>query len=285
MAPARTMWSRQKPLAREGGSGAGPPELHPARDDHTGAVRKVETVDRAMRLLQLFVRHEQELTVGALAAQLGVHHTSASRLAGTMVDRGFLERVPGSEALRLGPEIARLGMLAVASRDLVRDAREAMSELAEQTGETVVLSVLDHLEAVDVAQEDSSHRIGTRNWSGQRSPLHASSNGKVFLAFAGIDLHRLPRPTLTPRTITRLDDLRAEIERTRERGWGAARSELELGLNGIAVPVWDGEDRCVAALSVSGPEYRLPEPKLPEVAELARAAAARIGRRLGRAAD
>ncbi len=248
-------------------------------------MRKVETVDRALRLLQLFVGHEQELTVGALAAQLGVHHTSISRLAGTMVDRGFLERVPGSEALRLGPEIARLGMLAVASRDLVRDAREAMSELAEQTGETVVLSVLDHMEAVDVIQEDSSHRIGTRNWSGQRSPLHASSNGKVFLAFAGIDLHKLPRPALTPQTITRLADLRAEIQRTRERGWGAARGELELGLNGIAVPVWDGEDRCLAALSVSGPEYRLPEPKLPEIAELARAAAARIGRRLGRAAD
>lgn len=248
-------------------------------------MRTLETVDRALQLLQTFERPGQELTVSAFATRLGIHRSSASRLAATLAERGFLQRASGSEAFRLGPEVGRLGMLMVASRNLTVDAREAMVELADETGETVVLSVLDKGQALDIAQvHGAGHLIGGQNWLGRRAPLHASSDGKVLLAFADVDLSDLELPAATQHTITDLDELRAEVARVRDRGWATAVGELEDGLRGVAVPVWDHTDQCVAALSVSGPEYRLSDQRLSEIASLAQAAARKISGRLGHVA-
>lgn len=244
-------------------------------------MRTLETVDRALRLLGEFDHPGQELTVGALASRLGIHRSGASRLAGTLAERGFLERSPGTDAFRLGPELRRLGMLAVASSDLVDQARPVMVELAERVGETVVLSVLDGLEAVDVAQVDGPRLVGARKWIGQRSPLHASSDGKVLLACCDVDLSALTLTALTGRTAASRPAVEAEVRLARERGWAGAVGELEEGLNGAAAPVWDGQGRCVGALSVSAPEYRLPEDGLPALATDVRAAADRLSAQLG----
>jgi DNA-binding IclR family transcriptional regulator len=247
-------------------------------------MRTLETVDRALRMLQLFDHAGQEMTVSALAAGLGMHRSSASRFAATLAERGFLERATGGEAFRLGPEIGRLGMLSIADRDLVTDAQPVMQRLAERTGETVVLSVLDQGEALNIAQADGAYLVGTRKWKGRRATLHSSSDGKVFLAFADVD--PTARAMLPPPadTIARKKELSAEIEQVRHQGWAASRGELEEGLHGVAVPVRDHLGRCVAALSVSGPDYRLPTERLHEVAAVVTEAAEEISTRLGYAA-
>ncbi|SRR5579875_43761 len=249
-------------------------------------MRTLETVDRALQVLLAFDRGAGgELTVTALASHLGIHRSSASRLAATLAQRGFLERVSGSEAFRLGPTLGRLGLLALGGRGLISESRAAMERLAEETGETVVLSVLEGSEAVDVAQVSGRYLIGARNWIGRRSPLHASSDGKVFLAFA----KARPAPgrlvALTQRTIVDRRRLAIEISRTRERGWASVEGELEEGLNGVAAPVFEAGARCVAALSVSGPAYRVRAESLARLAALALARADEIGARLGRLSD
>jgi DNA-binding IclR family transcriptional regulator len=249
-------------------------------------MRTLETVDRALQLLLAFeVTEQRELTVAAIAAHMGIHRSSASRLAATLAHRGFLERAPGSEAFRLGPALGRLGLLGLEARRLIGVSREVMEGLADATGETVVLSVLEGGEAVDVAQSSGPHLMGTRNWLGRRSPLHATSDGKVFLAFAGASPREGSLPALTPRTITDRGKLASEIERMRRDGWTRVVGEFEEGLNGVAVPVFDPFDRCVAALSVSGPAYRLRRGRMPEIAAAALDAAAEIGARLGRPAS
>lgn len=243
-------------------------------------VRTLETVDRALQLLLAFDgANGGDLTVAAMAARLGIHRSSASRLAATLAERGFLERVPGSEAFRLGPAITRLGAVAVGGRGLVDAARPVMEALAAETGEAAVLSVLDDGEAVDVAQVDGHHRVGTRDWVGRRSPLHASSDGKVLLAFAGA--RPGPLRALTPATRTARDALGTEVEAVRHRGWATVEGELEEGLNGVAAPVRDAGGRCVAALSVSGPAYRMPPERLAALGPRLREAAERIGSALG----
>ena len=159
-------------------------------------MRTLETVDRALKLLLAFESEEdRELPVAALAARLGIHRSSASRLAATLAQSGFLERAPGTE-------VGRLGLRALGAHDLVTAAQPIAESLADETGETVVLSVLEGEESVDVAQASGRHLIAMRNWIGRRSPLHASSDGKVLLAFA--DTRALPAqlPVLTERTIT-----------------------------------------------------------------------------------
>lgn len=233
-------------------------------------MRTLETVDRALVMLLAFEGDEgQELTVAALAAHVGVHRSSASRLAATLAQRGFLERAPGSEAFRLGPAIRRLGLLGAAGPSLADAAREPMERLADETRETVVLSVAEADHVVDVAQVSGPFLVGARNWVGRRTPAHACSDGKVLLAFGAAP------PSARA--------LREELEEVRARGWATAVGEFEEGLNGVAVPVWDAAERCVAALSVSGPAYRLPAERLTEVATLVERRAREISTRLGRA--
>lgn len=235
----------------------------------------VQTVDRALLLLLAFERDGEELGVTELASRLGVHKSTASRLAATLEARGFLERSE-RDAFRLGAELARLGRLALRGRDLVDLARAAMVELAETTGETVNLAVAEQNEVVNVAQVDGRHMVGIGSWTGRRTPPHCTANGKVLLTWAGS-----PEPdrfeAFTDRTIVSRAELAAEVERVRARGWATAVSEIEEGLHAVAAPVVDSDGRCVAALSVSGPSYRMPEERLAELGRTCLAAACAIG--------
>jgi DNA-binding IclR family transcriptional regulator len=246
----------------------------------------LKTVDRALRLLALFKEVDHEYRVGEISNMLGVDKSIASRLAATLAERGFLERAPESEAFRLGPEVVRLGMLAMGgSHNLVELARGTMERLAEETSETVNLARLEDGKTVNIAQVDGPNLVGVGDWTGWKTESHTTADGKVLLAFAENPLEDLleePLEVLTEQTITSVDDLRSELERVRSEGWASALGELEMGFNGVAVPVFDASGRCLVALSISGPVYRIPRKRLPELAAFAKKAAEEIGARLGR---
>ena len=144
----------------------------------------LQTVDRALRLLLLYEEVDQEYRVGEMAAMLGVDKSSASRLAATLANRGFLERAPGSEAFRIGPELGRLGVLSVGgSHNLIELARRPMENLAAETAETVNLARLEDRKVVNIAQVDGAHLVGVGDWVGWKTEPHATANGKVLLAF------------------------------------------------------------------------------------------------------
>ena len=242
----------------------------------------VKSVDRALRLLGAFEPGRRELGVSQIAGVLGVHVSTASRLAATLAGHGFLERARTSDAFRLGPQMIRLGLLAAGGDSLIESAWEVMDELAAETGETVVLSVPSGHEAVDVAQVDTRYLVGGQSWTGRRLPAHATSDGKVFLAFdAALLEKRKPLAPVTPRTLTERAQLERDLADVRAQGWARAVGECEQGLNGVAAPVFASGGRCVAALSVSGPDYRLPVERLSRLGARCRISADAISRRLG----
>jgi DNA-binding IclR family transcriptional regulator len=248
----------------------------------------LQTVDRALRLLLLYEEVDQEYRVGEMAAMLGVDKSSASRLAATLANRGFLERAPGSEAFRIGPELGRLGVLSAGgSHNLIELARRPMENLAAETAETVNLARLEDRKVVNIAQVDGAHLVGVGDWTGWKTEPHATANGKVLLAFTentpeNISL-QTPLEAFTEQTITNSKDLRSELDRVRSEGWASTLGELEDGFNGVAVPVSDALGRCRASLSVSGPVYRMPPARLPEIAVLCKKAAEDISASLGKA--
>jgi DNA-binding IclR family transcriptional regulator len=247
----------------------------------------LQTVDRALRLLLLFEEVDQEYRVGEMAAMLGVDKSSASRLAATLANRGFLERVPGSEAFRIGPELGRLGVLSMGGgHNLIELARRPMENLAAETAETVNLARLEDSKVVNIAQVDGAHLVGVGDWTGWKTEPHATANGKVLLAFTENtpeDISfRTPLEAFTEQTITNSKDLRSELDRVRSEGWASTLGELEDGFNGVAVPVSDALGRCRASLSVSGPAYRMSPARLPEIAALCKKAAGELSASLGK---
>lgn len=240
----------------------------------------VRSVDRALRILGAFGDGRRELGVAQLAGFLGVHASTASRLAATLAAQGFLERSRAGGGFRLGPEMVRLGLLAAGGERLVETARDAMDDLAEETGETVVLSVPSADEAVAVAQVDSRYLVGGQSWVGRPLPLHATSDGKVFLAFGAAGVSKSLEP-LTQRTITDRAELEDALAEVRAHGWAAAVGECEEELNGVAAPIFASGARCVAAVSVSGPSYRLRPESSSALGRRCRQAADTVSIRLG----
>ncbi len=208
-----------------------------------------------LALLTSFDDSRAELGVTEMAAWLGVHKSTASRLAGVLERAGLLTR--SGRRFRLGLEVIRLGTLALRSLDFVAAMQPAMDKLSQQTGETVNLAVPDGPGVLNVAEVPSTFILNSSGgWIGRRTTPHAVPNGKVLLAYGAIPLPReLER--YTAHTITTRRALTAELSAVRRNGYATAVAELEEGLVAVASPVLDAGGTCVAALSVSGPAFRM----------------------------
>jgi DNA-binding IclR family transcriptional regulator len=201
-----------------------------------------------------------------MASSLGVHKSTASRLAAALQRAGLLTR--SGRRFRLGPEVIRLGTLALRNLDLVALMQPAMDKLSQQTGETVNLAVPDGANILNIAEVPSTYILScSGGWIGRRTKPHAVANGKVLLAHGAILVPRqLER--YTERTITDPEALIAELAAIRRDGYATAVAELEEGLVAVAAPVFDATGACVAALSVSGPGYRMRPDNLAELGKL-----------------
>jgi IclR family transcriptional regulator, acetate operon repressor len=217
-----------------------------------------QSAERVLALLTSFDDSRLELGVTEMAATLGVHKSTASRLAGVLERAGLLTR--SGRRFRLGLEVIRLGTLAMRNMDFVASMRPAMDKLSQQTGETVNLAVPDGPDVLNVAEVRSTFILNSSGgWIGRRTRPHAVANGKVLMAYGALGVPaRLER--YTAQTITSRDALNAELAAVRRNGYAAAVAELEEGLVAVAAPVLDTTGTCVAAISVSGPAFRM----LPE---------------------
>jgi IclR family transcriptional regulator, acetate operon repressor len=244
----------------------------------------IQSVDRAVDVLE-YLAERDEGAVTDLAAALGVHKSTAFRLLAALEARGLVEQVSERGRYRLGFGLVRLAGAAAARLDLVAQSRPVTRRLAAAVGETVNVARLEEGMAVNVDQVLGGATVATQNWVGQRTPLHATSSGKVLLAFADpAERARLlarPLERYTPSTITDRAVLEAELVRVAAAGWASTREELEVGLNAIAAPVWGPDGAVVAAVSASGPSYRLGPDRFAAVAAAVVAAGDEVSRRLG----
>lgn len=243
----------------------------------------VQSVDRALTVLGLLARHG-ELGVTELAAELGVHKSTAFRLVSTLETHNLVEQVSDRGKFRLGVGILRLAGATTVRLDLVQESRPVTARLAQVVGETVNVAVLSGLEALYLDQVSGPSSLALHNWAGQRIPLHATSNGKILLAFgpAGLlaDLGA-PLARFTAGTITDPAAVAAQLDDVRRRGYAVAVDELEMGLTAVAAPVTGASGSVVASLSASGPTFRLPAERIPDVAAQVVAAAREVSHRLG----
>lgn len=248
------------------------------------APAQVQSVDRALSILDLLAQRG-EVGVTELAMELDVHKSTAFRLVTALERRQLVEQVGDRGKYRLGLGILRLAAATTGRLDVTRESQPVAARLAAELGETVNIAILDEHSAINVLQEFGTAAIGSRNWIGRRTPLHATSSGKVLLAHGGPALREavlaagLERHT--PRTVTDPALLRRQLDAATEQGWAGTDEELEEGLTAVAAPILDGAGRVIAAISVSGPSYRLRATSFPEVAGRLVAGAREISTRMG----
>lgn len=255
----------------------------PGRDGKSPA-GAVQSVDRAVSVLEILARRG-EAGVTEIAGELGVHKSTAFRLLGVLENRGLAAQARGHGKYHLGAGVLRLAGAAALRLDISQEGVPVCRELADELGETVNTAVPDEDAAVNIMQARGTASVTAQNWLGRRTPLHATSSGKVFLAHMSPALREghLARPLhrFTERTITDASVLRGELEQVTEQGYATTLEELEPGLAAVAAPVRSHDGTVMAAISVSGPVYRLTADRLPRLGSRTAEAAAELSRRMG----
>jgi DNA-binding IclR family transcriptional regulator len=248
------------------------------------SVAAVQSVDRALSVLEILAAH-REAGVTDIAAELGVHKSTAFRLVAVLESRGFVEQLADRGKYRLGFGVVRLAGAAAAQSDIAQEGRRVCQALAADLEETVNIAILDSDRAVNITQVRGPAALSTHNWVGQGTPLHATSSGKVLLAHAPDTVRKsaLSRELqrYTGATITDPEVLRQDLDRIVELGWGSTVEEFEVGLSAVAAPVRGADGDVVAALSVSGPSFRMGVQDFPRLARRVVAGADELSRRLG----
>lgn len=257
-----------------------PPSRRAERDS------TVQAVERAIAILKALGGEESELGVTDLSQQLELGKSTVHRLLRALQQGGLVEQNPETGKYLLSIEILQLaGTVLRRMEDVQQVARPYLRTLADACQETVNLTVLAGDGVLNIDRVPSPRMVRNIGWVGRRMPLHCVSAGKVFLAYMpeeererilGQELARF-----TDKTITDPARLRQELEKVRRLGYGVGLEELEIGLNAVAAPIRDYRGAVIAAVSVSGPSFRITPQSIPSLAALTVQTANDISHHLG----
>jgi DNA-binding IclR family transcriptional regulator len=248
------------------------PRPHTARQpasDRNG--HGVQSVERALALLKAVAAGPEPATAAELALLCGINRSTAWRLLATLEAGGLVERDPLTQRYRVG--YAAFQVASAAEDDAIaRRVRPILRRAAEQTGEIVTLAAARRFSLVYVDQADPPRALSP-SWMGRPIPLHATSSGKVFLAW----LPDQEREALlagelesyTDRTITDHGVLDRELAEIRRLGYGTCLGEFEDFSNGVSAAVLDPRGRPVVIVNIWGPSQRVNRGRLPSLGRVA----------------
>jgi len=236
----------------------------------------IQSVSRALDLLEAFTPKEGELGVTDLARKLKLHKNNVFRLLATLETRGYVEQDKETERYRLAAKVYEVAAVFLHHLDLRRQARTALEALALKCGETVSLGVLDKSFAVYVDMVESEQPVRVAPRLGRRFGATSTATGKALLAVLSREQWEL---LLGPELASTLLE---QLDRAATRGYAVDNEECEAGIRAVAAPVRDPAKGALGAIEVSAPAVRLSLERIEaEVAPLVVSTAREIGARLG----
>lgn len=247
----------------------------------------VQSVDRALDILESFDYHKEELGVTELAHKLSLHKNNVFRLLATLEVRGYIEQDTKTGNYRLGVKTFEIANVFLHHLGLRRQARPILEELVNRCNETAYLAVLDGSDVIYVLMEETSQTVRIVPRLGRRLPVHCTAAGKALLAFESADRLQLickekQLRKQTDNTITDPQGLREHLREVARMGYAVDNEELEPGVRCIAAPVKDYSHKVIASVGLSGPTSRFSLERIEkELAPLVKEAGEKISQRLG----
>lgn len=217
----------------------------------------IQSISKAMAVLEAFEPDAASLGLSDLASKTNMTIGSVQRITYTLTELGYLEKDPERKLYRVGPRVLSLGRSYMQSVDLQRASEVPMRRLADESGQTVNVTVQSGKEIVYVLRIPSKDNVVIPTlWIGSTLPLHYTSMGRAILAFMPGDelaslLTDLEFPIIThAREISR-QELEQELKQIRELGYAINDRDLRPDLRSIGAPVFAHDGSCVAALGIS----------------------------------
>ncbi|MGY3355351.1 IclR family pca regulon transcriptional regulator [Bradyrhizobium sp. GM0.4] len=247
----------------------------------------VQSLAKGFRLLEAFSPDCEEPTLSELALAAGLDPGTTYRMLNTLIEIGYVDRIPDSRRFRLTLKVLDLGFHAIAHRDLRAIVRPVLRTLVNDTSEAASFGVLNGAEVLYIERVRAGiTRLGVDIRLGTTVPAHQSIIGHSILAFLPeSELARLAglpqRQTLSAQRRIEWRDLGPSLAAIHKSGYALGASTLSEGLRILAVPVRDADGHAIGAISVAAPAGRSSEAAFRALAlKPAQAAARNVARAL-----
>jgi IclR family transcriptional regulator, KDG regulon repressor len=252
-----------------------------------GETSPATAVERALNILEAAANRRDGMTNSEISHKLGIPKSSASYILRTLDRRGYLRRDVETGRYRLGLKVLSLGGDARANLDLAEVALPFMRALQERIHLTIHLAVLDQGEAVYIEKVEAPGFFKVNTWVGRRMYLHSTSVGKSLLAWLPKHevetlLRQQGMKKRTPKTISSVAKLVADLEHVREQGYALDDEENSLGARCVGAPIFDAAGSVIASLGVSGTLTQMDEENIVKIVDALKETARRISRQVSR---
>lgn len=247
---------------------------------------QVPNLERALSIMEYMAKSDGSLTMAEIARNLGYPNNSVFRIMSTLDECGYLIKDTDSKHFRISRKLLSLGYQALIETSLIEKAADTLRALRDETRETALLGTLLEGEGVVLEQFLSPEPIKFMVSPGTRFPLHTAAPAKAILAFLDepererqIGMIKFIRHN--ERTIVSANAYRKELQKVRKLGYGCDCGEDAKGIICVGAPVFDYRNRPVAAIWITGPEFRLPEDSIPATGAIVAKHARDLSSRLG----
>ena len=225
----------------------------------------VQTIERASFILDILGQSPQGISIKDLSDKIQLPKGTTHRLLSSLSYFGYVRQDSNTKNYFLGFKFVELGNLLLSQLDLRKEAEPFLRDLAERTKETVHLVILDQNEIVYLDKLETEPNTGGLRMAsrvGSRNPAHSCAVGKVLLA-------DLPEEALeriitekglskrTENTITHAGHLKEHLKLVKKQGYAVDDEENERGIRCVGAPVFNETGKTVAAVSISGPAFRV----------------------------
>lgn len=245
----------------------------------------IQSVERALRILDCFTGREQELGITEIAGRMGLGKSTVYGLVNTLLVMGYLEQDPDSKKYCLGLKLFEMGNIVQRRMDVRAAAGSYLRQLSEETRLTVHMAVYRDGQVIYIDKVDAPDSRIVYSQVGKVAPIYCTGIGKAILAWLPEKERQWllsgERKAMTPHTIVERAALEAELAEIRKNGYSMDREELEIGLRCVGAPVFDAAGRPIAAISASGTAGNLSKDRekniQKKICEIALAISAKMG--------
>ncbi len=228
-----------------------------------GNTRTIQSLDRAINILELFRIGPKELSVTEISNELQISKSTVFGLINTLANRGYLHQNPNTQKYSLGLSLLELGGLVQRNNIILEKAKPFLEFLVEECNEIIHLAIEEKGEVIYIDKLEGKKTIYISSRIGSKNPLYCTGVGKCLLAFMkeekrekilnGFDNLK----KYTDKTIVTISELRNELDLIYDRGYSIDNEEFAVGLYCYAVPILNKYNEALASISLSGPTSRI----------------------------
>jgi len=248
--------------------------------------KKNTSIEKALKILLVFAPDNQEMSTTEISDKLGFHKATVFRTLRTLVKFGFISQDQHTKKYMLGGALIQLGNTAnqFLRKNFVQIAKPYIDSLRKTLKETVALEVFLGEKSFMAYVAEGPQRIRIAAAVGEILPKHAAAGAKAILAFSSQEIQKhildWPMNRFTPNTIIDPKEYIRQLQVIRKEGVAFDNEEIDRGVSAVGAPVFDHEDKPIAAVVVIGPSQRILHDKNPHIISLLKDTAAKISTQL-----